>query len=82
MFGRPGLSMLIPSKTAPRSTKNASSAGVTIALPPPLSGVTPPASTLAKSGIVFGPTLSGTTGASLAMRLLETSWRLALYVSL
>ena len=33
--GRPGLSMLMPSKIDPRSTKNASSAGPTNDLPPP-----------------------------------------------
>ena len=82
MFGRPGLSMLMPSKIAPRSTKNASLAGVTIVLPPPFSGVTPPASIWAKFGIVFGPTLSGTTGASSAMRRLLTIFRSLLYSSL
>ena len=42
MFGRPGLSMLMPSKTAPRSTKNGSSTGPTNVLPPPLTGATAP----------------------------------------
>jgi hypothetical protein len=51
-------------------------------LPPPFSEVTPPASTWAKFGIVFGPTLSGTTGASFAMRSTSTSFRFLLYVSL
>jgi hypothetical protein len=35
MFGRPGLSMLIPSKIVFRSRKNGSSAGPTNVLPPP-----------------------------------------------
>ena len=78
MFGRPGLSMLIPSKIVPRSTKKASSAGVTIVLPPPLRWVTPPASTWAKFGIVLGPTLSGTTGALCAIRFTPVSRRLRL----
>ena len=82
MFGRPGLSRLIPSKITPRSAKNASSAGATTVLPPPGSDLMPLASTWAKLGIVFGPTLSGTTGASFSSRLVPTSLRSLLYVSL
>ena len=51
-------------------------------LPPPFSGVTPPASTWAKFGIVFGPMLSGTTGALSAIFRVLTTRPLELYSSL
>ena len=51
-------------------------------LPPPLSGVIAAGLDLGEVGIVFGPTLSGTTGASLAIRFVLTSLRFLLYSSL